>query len=1346
MASTQKTNYRQYSQTTQNVGGYARDNYTGGRANSASTGDQQSAQDWNSLQDELENLLDQVQMHQHDKFEYEQNRVQEARFTDQDTHDDPYDEFQNDFPEEHLQPQNYAEPYSQEAYQQEARGIDAFSPARRDSRANSRRQNLADPQILADPRVLPQELVGNSLAHLNETEEAFEMPAQSRRQLQQAIQQIRSRQNEQRASGRQNQNPPQRPTQPRPPQQRAQPKSQLRTSQRPPSSQSEYRKYQDLQFNKIGSALGEIGSRISLFERSLGEQQNSGKAIADMASQMEQLCGVVEHLANNIGEQSQIKRLETQIALLVDAIPQGNDLDFLALNQRLDVLSNAFEKLQDLQTRQQDLQTRQIELSINASENCSDMSAIETGVQNIYEKMDDLELGEANFEPIEKAVRAIYDRIDSLEKTTKQPNPDIEWLSRDMADFTKAMKNGTGANNSNDLIERVDALVGRIEQIEIQGGAVGSLKSEMKNLQTSLLNVMEPRFEALEQKLGNLSNKQANTAKNSAKNTAKSSLNPDISVDILEEHIKALAGKIDKTNSQLNGLQQVFSKQNEGNQAPDFDSIAEIVAAKTSQAVEKLQSKADNNADQTSLQQNALEQMENRLSSLFEKQTRQNKPEEFSNVQKNIEQVNKRLARLEETLSDQGDKLPDSKFAKDFSQQPDTLIVAPKQSFEDRGDNMPHSPVEERPLNAPVFNGAVQNNIRVPIPASLRVDPDDLMVTESEVHEIDEPHPARHSPYASNDFSAQTDEENYTGETIVNPIKLPSFNDENTDVPPAPDSAFASGSNNQNFDLEPNGEFEQTSRPKSQNYLQNDLQTNLTEENFEPEISEERASRSTFIEAARRAVKANTGAPEEEGEQSLIGRAMARFQRKSAVTKQGNQENETESGQIPASSGTVYGQNNSLESRGLFDEDEFDDLTTVPESFLSRNSRPILLGAAIVAVTLLTINLVSQRFSPPSQTNDAMAEIDNRQAPNAVGVENSPQEGTPQINNNDGAKSETPNKTTSNLNSSAIDRPVGATDTNVRIIDPLVNQETPVSLNLASLTSVGATQPVAGIEMPPEEIGPLLLRQTARDGDPRAQFEIGAIFAEGRAINQDLAAAAIWYERSAAQGFAPAGYRLANMLENGVGVEKDLARARLWYQLAAEAGNRMSMHNLASLMASGLLGEPEFDVAAYWFEKAANLGLKDSQFNLAMLNARGLGVPQNPQNAFKWFSIAANLGDEDAAKARDDIARSLDALIVSNMQNEISIWEPSALNIRANFAPIGTWSPDFDPGPKIDNPEVIVRVQAVLNRLGFDSGVPDGVIGPKTSGAISSFENSIGMEPSGEINPRLLAVLGSQPV
>jgi localization factor PodJL len=247
-------------------------------------------------------------------------------------------------------------------------------------------------------------------------------------------------------------------------------------------------------------------------------------------------------------------------------------------------------------------------------------------------------------------------------------------------------------------------------------------------------------------------------------------------------------------------------------------------------------------------------------------------------------------------------------------------------------------------------------------------------------------------------------------------------------------------------------------------------------------------------------------------------------------------------------------------------------------------------------------------------------------------------------------------------------------------------------------------------------------------------------------VPEDLNAAAVWYDRAASQGFAPAQYRLGNLYEAGKGVEKDLAQARIWYQQAAEAGNRMAMHNLAALYAGGELGTQQFDSAAKWFEEAANRGMKDSQFNLGMLYARGLGVKQDLSASYKWFALAAARGDADAAKARDDIARSLDAATVQRLNDELAAWQPAQVDLAANFAPIGTWMKDFDPGAAISRLDVVKGVQQALSRLGFDVGTPDGLAGPKTADAIRAFERGTGMNETGTINPRLLAVLGSQPV
>jgi len=98
------------------------------------------------------------------------------------------------------------------------------------------------------------------------------------------------------------------------------------------------------------------------------------------------------------------------------------------------------------------------------------------------------------------------------------------------------------------------------------------------------------------------------------------------------------------------------------------------------------------------------------------------------------------------------------------------------------------------------------------------------------------------------------------------------------------------------------------------------------------------------------------------------------------------------------------------------------------------------------------------------------------------------------------------------------------------------------------------------------------------------------------------------------------------------------------------------------------------------------------------------------------------------------------------LNDEIAAWRPAQIDLVANFAPIGTWERKFDPGRTIDATDIVRGVQMALSTLGFDVGTPDGLAGPKTADAIRAFERATGMSESGAINPRLLAVLGSQPV
>ncbi|MEZ5842805.1 MAG: tetratricopeptide repeat protein [Hyphomicrobiaceae bacterium] len=202
--------------------------------------------------------------------------------------------------------------------------------------------------------------------------------------------------------------------------------------------------------------------------------------------------------------------------------------------------------------------------------------------------------------------------------------------------------------------------------------------------------------------------------------------------------------------------------------------------------------------------------------------------------------------------------------------------------------------------------------------------------------------------------------------------------------------------------------------------------------------------------------------------------------------------------------------------------------------------------------------------------------------------------------------------------------------------------------------------------LPPTSVGPLSLRMAAANGDPSAEFAVGARLAEGKAGQQDFKQAIVWYQRAASRGFALAQYRLATLHERGLGARADAGRARIWYLRAAEQGNVKAMHNLAVLAAGPASGQPDYATAASWFGEAAERGLADSQFNLAILYESGLGVTADRKAAYKWFSLASRSGDGEAGKRLAALARKMSAEEKALADAEAREWRAKPVIALAN--------------------------------------------------------------------------------
>ena len=56
--------------------------------------------------------------------------------------------------------------------------------------------------------------------------------------------------------------------------------------------------------------------------------------------------------------------------------------------------------------------------------------------------------------------------------------------------------------------------------------------------------------------------------------------------------------------------------------------------------------------------------------------------------------------------------------------------------------------------------------------------------------------------------------------------------------------------------------------------------------------------------------------------------------------------------------------------------------------------------------------------------------------------------------------------------------------------------------------------------------------------------------------------------------------------------------------------------------------------------------------------------------------------------------------------------------------------------------ETVVKAQQLLNALGFDAGIADGVIGPLTRQAITAYQRTQNLPATGELNEQTLSALG----
>jgi hypothetical protein len=101
--------------------------------------------------------------------------------------------------------------------------------------------------------------------------------------------------------------------------------------------------------------------------------------------------------------------------------------------------------------------------------------------------------------------------------------------------------------------------------------------------------------------------------------------------------------------------------------------------------------------------------------------------------------------------------------------------------------------------------------------------------------------------------------------------------------------------------------------------------------------------------------------------------------------------------------------------------------------------------------------------------------------------------------------------------------------------------------------------------LPPSVNDLASLRKVAEQGDPAAQFALGARYATGEEVKQDYTEAVRWFTRAAEQGHILAQATLGAYYWAGRGVPQDLTKAYYWSVLAQAGGDQASKYRVAVL-------------------------------------------------------------------------------------------------------------------------------------------------------------------------------------
>lgn len=192
-----------------------------------------------------------------------------------------------------------------------------------------------------------------------------------------------------------------------------------------------------------------------------------------------------------------------------------------------------------------------------------------------------------------------------------------------------------------------------------------------------------------------------------------------------------------------------------------------------------------------------------------------------------------------------------------------------------------------------------------------------------------------------------------------------------------------------------------------------------------------------------------------------------------------------------------------------------------------------------------------------------------------------------------------------------------------------------------------------------------LYLSAANQGLPRAQYNLGRMYQEGRGTEANLNEAMRYFEAACESGYASAQFFYGHLRHAGVSFEMDQQKGLKWLLAASRQGEPNALYEVGWMYFHGKDVEEDRQKALDFYSRSAAKGNSSAHNNLGWMYEKGYVVDRNLTNAIHHYEISTARGN---ASAPYNLARILEQIPEKRNEAE-NLFRLSAMrgNVRAPY-------------------------------------------------------------------------------